>query len=65
MKPGKYLTTMIAALIVIAIAVASFIFSLVNGDPEIPGPDLIETQEDNVGFPDHKPNIPKPTSPPE
>ncbi len=65
MKSGRYLTGMIAALVVIAIAIASFVFSLVKGDPEKLTPILIETQDNGMKFPDSAPNIPKPTSPPE
>jgi hypothetical protein len=68
----KYFATVIAALVIIAIAVATFIFSLVRSDKD----DFLEFLVEDVNgvphvspgpgmpVPDGPPNIPPPTSPP-
>jgi len=67
-----YLPTVLAALVIIAVLVASFIFSLVKGDTGTLEKDLLQV-EDGVSFmnPDESMNVPsgppilaEPTTPP-
>ncbi|MEK7672259.1 MAG: hypothetical protein AAB373_00085 [Patescibacteria group bacterium] len=66
----KYFSGIVAALIVISIAVASFIYSLIaGGEKNRLEEEYIETEggidpSGNMGFPTQAPNIVQPTMPP-
>lgn len=69
----KYFPMVIAALIVLAVAIAGFVFSLVSKSPQEIDGVIIEESEDGtimvspgpgLATPEGPPNLPMPTSPP-
>lgn len=58
MEVKKYFTAILAALIVVALAVATIVYSLLKTAPE----DLVELDPVGVEVPDHPPFVPEPTS---
>lgn len=70
-KALKYGTTVYAAIILIAILVATFIYSLINAKPDNVDDYVIETSNGSLGidpgagpFPTEAPNVSPPTTPP-
>ncbi len=71
-KSLKYGATIYAAIIVIALIVASFVYSLIMSQPEDIDDYVVETSNDDVNginpgadsFPSSAPNVTPPTTPP-
>jgi hypothetical protein len=67
-SPKNYLIAIVAALIVVALAVSSFINSFVRDSDEFPMVDVTFSENNTVsvnpngsGLPDHAPNLEPPT----
>lgn len=60
MEAKKYFSTILAALIVLAVAVAAFVYSAVKTTPE----DMVDLDPVDVEVPDYPPFVPAPTAPP-